>query len=115
MKNQLNKSIIERFSRQIVLKKIGAIGQKNILNSKVSIVGIGGLGCPAAEFLARVGVGELNIIDNDKVSLTNIHRQSLFNTSDVGKTKVSIAKKKIKLIKNGKKPHNIFNIQKIKN
>ncbi len=98
MKNQLNKSIIERFSRQIVLKKIGAIGQKNILNSKVSIVGIGGLGCPAAEFLARVGVGELNIIDNDKVSLTNIHRQSLFNTSDVGKTKVSIAKKKIKLI-----------------
>ena len=98
MKNQLNKSIIERFSRQIVLKKIGAIGQKNILNSKVSIVGIGGLGCPAAEFLARVGVGELNIIDNDKVSLTNIHRQSLFNTSDVGKIKVNIAKKKLKLI-----------------
>ena len=98
MSSQLNKNIIERFSRQIILKDIGIFGQKKILSAKVLIVGAGGLGCPAAEFLSRAGVGTIGIIDDDKVSLSNIHRQSLYQTSDVGKSKVQVIKKKIKLI-----------------
>ena len=98
MKRQLNKKIIERFSRQIVLKDIGILGQKKILSSKVLIIGAGGLGSPVAEFLSRAGVGAIGIIDDDKVSLSNLHRQSLFNTSDIGKFKVKIAKNKIKKI-----------------
>ena len=91
MTNQFNKVLIERFSRQIVLKNIGIVGQKKILSSKVLIVGIGGLGSPVVEFLSRAGVGKIGIIDNDKVSLSNLHRQSLYNTSDIGKYKVKIA------------------------
>jgi adenylyltransferase/sulfurtransferase len=98
MKSQLNKKIIERFSRQIVLKDIGILGQKKILSSRVLIVGAGGLGSPVAEFLSRAGVGSLGIIDDDKVSLSNLHRQSLYNTSDIGKFKVKIANNKIKKI-----------------
>ena len=98
MKNQLNKNLIERFSRQIVLKNIGIIGQKKILSTKILIVGAGGLGCPAAEFLARSGLGTIGIVDNDKISLSNIHRQSLYQTGDVGKIKVKTIKNKIRLI-----------------
>ena len=98
MKSQLNKKIIERFSRQIIIKDIGVLGQKKILFSKVLIVGAGGLGSPVAEFLSRAGIGSLGIVDNDKVSLSNLHRQSLYNTSDIGKYKVKIAKDKIKKI-----------------
>ena len=98
MKNSLNKSQIERFSRQLVLKNIGAKGQKKILSSKVLIVGIGGLGCPAAENLVRTGIGTIGLVDNDIVSLSNIHRQSLFNSKDIKKAKVSVAAKKLKEI-----------------
>ena len=98
MKSQLNKKIIERFSRQIVLKDIGIVGQKKILSSKVLIIGAGGLGSPVAEFLSRAGVGSIGVVDDDKVSLSNLHRQSLYNTSDIGKFKVKIAKDKIKKI-----------------
>ena len=98
MKSQMNKKIIERFSRQIVLKDIGTLGQKKILSSKVLIVGVGGLGSPAVEFLSRAGIGSLGIVDNDKVSLSNLHRQSLYNTSEIGKFKVKIARDKIKKI-----------------
>jgi molybdopterin/thiamine biosynthesis adenylyltransferase len=98
MKNQLNKKSIERFSRQIVLKDIGTIGQKKILSSKVLIIGVGGLGSPVAEFLSRAGIGTIGIVDNDKVSLSNLHRQSLYITSDIGQSKVKIAKEKIKKI-----------------
>jgi len=98
MKSQLNKKIIERFSRQIVLKDIGIMGQKKILSSRVLIVGAGGLGSPVAEFLSRAGVGSLGIVDNDKVSLSNLHRQNLYNISDIGKFKVKAAKDKIRKI-----------------
>jgi len=98
MKSQLKKKIVERFSRQIVLKDIGILGQKKILSSKVLIIGAGGLGCPVAEYLSRAGIGELGIVDDDKISLSNLHRQSLYNTSDIGKFKVKIAKDKIKKI-----------------
>ena len=100
MKIQLSKSLVERFSRQIILKNIGTIGQKKILSSRVLIVGAGGLGSPAAEFLSRAGIGTIGIVDNDKVSLSNLHRQSLYLTKDIGKLKVIIAKDKIKKINN---------------
>ncbi|MDA9877114.1 HesA/MoeB/ThiF family protein [Candidatus Pelagibacter sp.] len=98
MKSQLNKKIIERFSRQIILKDIGILGQKKILSSKVLIIGAGGLGSSVAEFLSRAGIGLMGIVDDDKVSLSNLHRQSLYNTADIGKFKVKIAKDKIKKI-----------------
>ena len=98
MKNCLNKSQIERFSRQLVLKNIGPKGQKRILSSKILVVGVGGLGCPAAESLVRAGIGTIGLIDNDIVNLSNIHRQSLFNSKDVTKPKVNVAAKKLKEI-----------------
>ena len=98
MSLKLNKTQIEKFSRQIILKNIGILGQKKIIQSKVLIIGMGGLGCPAAEFLARAGVGSLGIVDYDNVNLSNIHRQSLYDNNDLNKSKVSIAKKKLKKI-----------------
>ena len=98
MNSKLDKNQVERFSRQIVLKDIGASGQKKIIQSKVLIIGMGGLGCPVAEFLTRAGVGTLGIIDYDNVDLSNIHRQSLYNVSDIKKFKVLVAKKKLKKI-----------------
>jgi adenylyltransferase/sulfurtransferase len=98
MKNILNKNHIERYSRQIVLKDVGIIGQKKIRNSKVLIVGAGGLGCPIADYLSRAGVGTIGIADFDKINLSNIHRQNLYNLKDIGKYKVDVVKEKIKSI-----------------
>ena len=98
MKFRINKKQIERFSRQIILKNIGILGQKKIIQSKVLIIGMGGLGCPAAEYLTRAGVGNLGIIDPDKVELSNIHRQSLYDINDIKKFKVIVTKKKLEKI-----------------
>ena len=98
MKKNLNKNSLIRYSRQIILKNVGTFGQKKILNSKVLIVGAGGLGCPVADLLARSGVGEIGIIDYDKVSLSNIHRQTLYTTKDINRYKVDIVKKRLNLI-----------------
>jgi len=98
MNNILNKKLIERYSRQLVLKDVGAPGQKKIIKSKVLVVGAGGLGCPVIDYLSRAGVGKIGIVDHDKVDISNIHRQSLYNSKDIGKYKVVVLKKKIKLI-----------------
>ena len=98
MTSKLNKNQLERFSRQIILKNIGILGQKKIIHSKVLIIGMGGLGCPVAEFLTRAGVGSIGIIDSDDVDLSNIHRQSLYDIGDLKKSKVIAAKKKLKKI-----------------
>ena len=98
MKKKLKKSQIERYSRQLVLKNIGAKGQEKILSAHILIVGVGGLGCPAAENLVRSGVGNIGLIDDDIVNLSNIHRQSLFDTNDTNKSKVIVAAKKLKAI-----------------
>ena len=98
MKNILNKKLIERYSRQLVLKDVGTTGQKAIIKAKVLIVGAGGLGCPVIDYLSRAGVGNIGIIDDDKVNVSNIHRQSLYDSSDIDKSKVIVLKKKIKLI-----------------
>ena len=96
--SRLNNNYLERYSRQIILKNIGVLGQKKISSSKVFIVGAGGLGCPVADLLCRAGVGEIGIIDNDKISLSNLNRQTLFNTSDIKKYKVEVLKKKLNQI-----------------
>ena len=98
MKNILNKNHIERYSRQIVLKDVGVVGQKKIRSSKVLIVGAGGLGCPIVDYLSRAGVGTIGIADFDKINLSNIHRQNLYNSKDIGKYKVDVVKEKIKSI-----------------
>ncbi len=98
MNKILNRNLIQRYSRQIVLKNVGPNGQKQILKSKVLVVGAGGLGCPVIDYLSRAGVGNIGIVDNDKVSISNIHRQSLYDSKDLGKFKVNVVKQKIKLI-----------------
>jgi len=110
MSTKLSKKEIEKYSRQIILKNIGVLGQKKILNSKVLIVGMGGLGCPAADFLTRAGIGTLGIADHDIVNLSNIHRQSLYNEKDLKKSKVKVTKKRLNEI-NPKTKINIFNFR----
>lgn len=85
---------VERYARHLVLKEIGGAGQQALLNAKVLIIGAGGLGCPAAMYLAAAGVGTIGLVDDDKVSLSNLQRQLLFATKDVGvsKTKTAISK-----------------------
>ncbi len=96
--SQLNKNYLDRYSKQIILKNIGISGQKKISSSKVFIVGAGGLGCPIADLLCRAGVGEIGIIDYDKISLSNLNRQTLFNTLDINKYKVEVLKTKLNQI-----------------
>ena len=87
-----------RYSKQIILKKIGIAGQKKISSARVLIVGLGGLGCPLVLYLANTGLGNIGLVDNDKVELSNLNRQIIFNNSDIGKFKVIQAKKYIKKI-----------------
>ena len=86
---------IDRYSRQILLAQIGGTGQKKLLNARVTVVGAGGLGCPAAQALAAAGVGTLRIIDADRVELSNLPRQFLHHTKDVGRYKVDSIKVKL--------------------
>ena len=83
---------LERYSRHIILKEIGAKGQKKLLNAKVLIIGAGGLGAPAAMYLAAAGVGTIGIADADDVDLSNLQRQIIHATKDLGKPKVQSAK-----------------------
>ena len=86
---------IERYSRHIILKEVGAKGQRKLLNAKVLIVGAGGLGAPAAMYLAAAGVGTIGIVDADDVDLSNLQRQIIHQTADIGKAKVKSAKETI--------------------
>ena len=90
----------ERFSKQIILKKFGIIGQQKLKSSRVLILGMGGLGCPLSIYLANLGVGTIGIVDDDKVELSNLNRQIIYNINDLGKYKVNVAKVKIKKINN---------------
>ncbi len=82
----------KRFEKQIILKKVGIHGQKEIKKAKILIVGMGGLGCPLLTYLAASGIGDIGIVDHDKVELSNLNRQILFNYSDLNKSKVLKAK-----------------------
>ena len=95
---KITKKQIDRYSRQIILKKIGIIGQKKILNAKVLIIGAGGLGSPIAIYLAALGVGNIGIVDKDKVEISNLSRQIIFENKDIKKRKSAVAAAKIKKI-----------------
>ncbi len=91
----LTEEQIERYSRQIVLKEVGGVGQKKLLNSKVSLIGLGALGSSAAYYLVAAGVGTLQIIDFDTVEISNLHRQILHFTEDINRKKVNSALEKL--------------------
>jgi molybdopterin/thiamine biosynthesis adenylyltransferase len=94
----LNDQQIERYSRHIILEQVGGTGQEKLLRSKVLIVGAGGLGAPAGLYLAAAGVGTIGIIDADEVDLTNLQRQVIHHTADVGVPKVESAANKMRAI-----------------
>jgi molybdopterin/thiamine biosynthesis adenylyltransferase len=94
----LTESQIERYSRHILLQDVGLEGQEKILNAKVLIIGAGGLGAPAAMYLAAAGVGTIGIVDGDVVDLSNLQRQIIHFTKDVGRPKVESAKEKMEAI-----------------
>ena len=95
---KFTKKQINRYSRQIILKKIGVVGQKKLLKSSVLIVGAGGLGSPIAIYLAALGVGKIGIVDKDNVEISNLSRQIIFTTNDVKKSKSSVAINKLRKI-----------------
>jgi len=95
---KFTKKQIERYSRQIILKKIGVIGQKKLLKSSVLIVGAGGLGSPVAIYLAALGIGKIGIIDKDNIEISNLSRQIIFSTNDIKKNKSSTAIDKLRKI-----------------
>jgi len=105
---KFSKKKIERYSRQIILKKIGVIGQKKLLKSSVLIVGAGGLGSPIAIYLAALGIGKIGIIDKDNVEMSNLARQIIFNTKDIGKKKSIVAINKLKKINPNIKLKNFY-------
>ena len=95
---KFTKKQIDRYSRQIILKKVGVIGQKKLLKSSVLIVGAGGLGSPIAIYLTALGIGKIGIVDKDNVEISNLSRQIIFETNDVNKNKSSAAISKLKKI-----------------
>ena len=88
----------QKYYRQLILKKIGILGQKKIFRAKVLIIGAGGLGCPLILYLAYSGIGNLGIADHDKIELSNLSRQVLFTKKDIGKYKVLVSKKVVERI-----------------
>ncbi len=87
---------LDRYARHLVLKEIGGEGQRRLLDSAVVMVGAGGIGSPALQYLAAAGVGQVGVIDDDTVSLDNLQRQILFGTADVGRLKVEVAREAVK-------------------
>ena len=83
----------QKYYRQLILKKIGITGQKKIFKAKVLVIGAGGLGCPLMLYLAYSGVGNMGIVDDDKIELSNLSRQILFTKKDIGKYKAHVSKK----------------------
>ena len=88
----------QKYYRQLILKKIGITGQKKIFKAKVLVIGAGGLGCPLMLYLAYSGVGNMGIVDDDKIELSNLSRQILFTKKDIGKYKSVVSKKIIEKV-----------------
>jgi sulfur-carrier protein adenylyltransferase/sulfurtransferase len=86
---------MERYSRQEILKGFGEEGQTSLAQASVLVIGAGGLGCPLLMYLVGMGVGTIGIVDDDEVSISNLHRQPLYSTVDVGRKKVEAAKEKL--------------------
>ena len=85
-------TLYERYQRQMILKEFGEAGQQKLLQSRVLVIGAGGLGCPALQYLAAAGVGTIGIVDDDIVAISNLHRQPLYSTFDIGYSKALKAK-----------------------
>ena len=85
----------ERYRRHLSLPEVGLAGQRALLEARVLLVGAGGLGCPAAQYLAAAGVGTLGLVDFDRVDASNLHRQVLYGTADVGRLKVEVAAERV--------------------
>ena len=94
----LTKEELIKYQRQILLPEIGVNGQLKIKEAKVLMIGAGGLGSPVLQYLAAAGIGEIGIIDDDLVTISNLHRQILYTTADIGLNKALVAEKKIKLL-----------------
>jgi molybdopterin/thiamine biosynthesis adenylyltransferase len=94
-KMNLTKDQIRRYSRQIVLKEVGGIGQKKLMNSKITLIGLGALGSPVAYYLAAAGIGKLQVVDFDTVEISNLHRQILHFTKDINRLKTKSAMEKL--------------------
>ena len=94
--SELSSRDLERYSRQVMLEEIGYEGQLKLKNAKVCVVGIGGLGNPIATRLVAMGIGKIRIVDRDVIELSNLHRQTMFDESDIGQIKVEAAAKKLK-------------------
>jgi len=97
---QTKKEDLSRWSRQTILPEVGMDGQKKLLNATVAIVGMGGLGCPAAQSLITAGLGKLILIDGDIVELSNLHRQPLYGVDDLNRLKVEVAKERLEQLNN---------------
>ena len=94
----MNDQQLERYARHIILKEIGGAGQQRLLDAHVALVGAGGIGAPAIQYLAAAGVGRLTLIDDDDVALSNLQRQVLFATDDIGQPKVEAAEVAVALL-----------------
>ena len=97
----MNDEQLLRYSRQIMLPQIDIEGQERLLSSRVLILGLGGLGCPAAQYLAAAGVGEILLVDPDTVDTTNLQRQLLYSVNDQGTAKVTAAKARLAAVNDG--------------
>lgn len=91
----MNKHYFERYSRQLFLPGFGKAAQDKLVAARVLIIGMGGLGCPVAQYLVGAGVGHLILVDDDVVSLSNLHRQVLYGEQDLGRFKVDVAQEKL--------------------
>src|ERR1035437_5043815 len=95
LKMKLNTEEIKRYARHLILPEIGIEGQQKLKQAKVLVIGAGGLGCPVLQYLIAAGVGTIGIVDFDRVEESNLQRQILYSTGDIGKYKVEVAKEKL--------------------
>jgi molybdopterin/thiamine biosynthesis adenylyltransferase/rhodanese-related sulfurtransferase len=94
----LERDELKRYNRQIILPELGMYGQEKLKAAKVLMIGAGGLGCPVLQYLSAAGVGTIGIVDDDVIEISNLHRQVLYNTTDVGKPKATVAKQKLEAL-----------------